>query len=411
MPVKMEWDNTTMLTAMGMDWEDPTTDIAILDLPSLEFTGASDVDGAVHFGVNMFEPPASPISQIISHDCMWSGTCGDVSHPGMKSGSCCGSKKGSSCSGSSSRINSITTSLTNANNSSTASQQTTTTTITTTPTQVAVTKQAVKLNQIPAGRSLLLSSRMPTIASNTVKTVTNRMAMTSDKGGTNTRPDTPLSLDDETPEFKHQIDLVGSIAGSASHLYTHHSQSSHQPSYIKREREDSQTIIDMLKKHLEDDDVEGQKSGQISEILSSNFTNRTDNVLDYLKYLSDYEEAADDDSTMDSDSEYASSYGSEGQGNSGAGKIANYHNLPTIKAEYQETSFGDHSYTRPKDRFDTRDLGVQTPSDSGKWRIHFLCLYQHLPFFSPKNAILKNLTPIKLSSDKKNQFSAFLVPR
>lgn len=388
----MEWDNTTIVSSMGMDWEDPTADIAmsILDLPALEFTADGETDA---FGLSMFEPPVSPISQIISHDCMWSGTCEDISHPGKphfnNKNSCC---KGSSSSSNTTSSNSTTTNnnnnVKNINNSQQQNNNNNTTNNSSSNNNnnnnIQIVKSgSVKLNEIPAGRSLLLSSRI-----NHQKTHHHQNhRITNDKGGTQTRPDTPLSLDDETPEFKHQIDLIGTITRGGNGHHNQHQQ-------IKREREDSLSIINLIKDHLEEDiDIEhcsvggagknGGSSGNILDIISSKFDHTNENVLDYLKLLSDYEEDEnDDDSAVESDSEYASSSYERSSQNSNAssssgGKIGNSNNhnnnhnnnnsyLPTIKVEYQETSFGDHSYTLPKNRFDTRDLGVQTPSDSGK---------------------------------------------
>lgn len=386
MPVKMEWEHTTMVSAMGMDWDDATTDIALLDLPALEFTTESDPYFA-SYGVNLFETPMSPKHQIISHDCMWSGTCGDKSHPGKTH------PLNTPCSTATSilptsNVNSCKL-LTNTNKV-TLMQPQTTVVLQSPQTQAQVMKQhQVKQEmKIPAGRSLLRNfNNNNNNISSSKQLIRNGV---NDKGGTTTRPDTPLSLDDDSPEFKHHIDLAGTIAGTMNNQFSNGRKIS-----ICANNDDSSHIITLLKEHLEDDDVQGQKSGQILEILSNTFGNdangQSDNVLDYLKYLSDYEE---DDSAVDMDSdsdEYTSSSSGYGcsssitktdkysnciSSSSSTNSSAQLSHVP-VPYDYQETHFGDHSYTRPKDRFDTRDLGVQTPSDSGKFK-SFLFLYYTL---------------------------------
>lgn len=384
MPVKMEWDNTTMVSAMGMDWDDATTDIALLDLPIHEFTTESDPYFAA-YGVNLYESPMSPIHQIISHDCMWSGTCGDKSHPGKTHPLNTPCSTATSISSSSSNNNTTNTNNNNNVNSCKLTNNKINMMQTTTTQQQGVKNVKQEQMKIPAGRSLLRNfnnnNNNSTINSSSKQLIRNGV---NDKGGTNTRPDTPLSLDDDSPEFKHHIDLAGTIAGTMNNQFSNGRKIS-----ICANNDDSSHIITLLKEHLEDDDVQGQKSGQILEILSNTFGNdangHTDNVLDYLKYLSDYEEddSAVDDMDSDSD-EYTSSSSGYGCSSNSIIKTEKYSNcissstsnsnnnaqLSHVPVPYdyhhQETHFGDHSYTRPKDRFDTRDLGVQTPSDSGK---------------------------------------------
>uniref|UniRef100_A0A336MPM9 CSON002806 protein n=1 Tax=Culicoides sonorensis TaxID=179676 RepID=A0A336MPM9_CULSO len=379
MPVKMELDNESMVYSMGMDWDDATTNMALLDLPSLEFT-TDDPYFSTH-GVSLFDAPLSPKHQIISHDCMWSGSCGDKSHPGKthplntpcstatsispsNSSSCNNNNNVNSC-----KMININNNLNSGNNKINLNQQ-----------QNQVVKQQVTTikqeQKIPAGRSLLLNSRSNLTSKSTL--IRNEVKNGS---GTITRPDTPLSLDDDSPEFKHHIDLAGTIAGTMNNQFSNGRKIS-----ISANSTDETHIITLLKEHLEEDNNGSQSSGFL-ELLSNTFNrddNQNENVLDYLKYLSDYDVEEEDDSAVDMDEsdsdEYTSSSSGYGCSSSNSiGKKIQYNsnncaqlsNVP-VSYDYQETNFGDHSYTRPKDRFDTRDLGVQTPSDSVKYYHHQL---------------------------------------
>lgn len=379
------------LASMGMEWEDSS--VQILDFPTLEYTSIEN-DAAC---LNMFEPPSSPMNQIISHDCMWSGTCGDKSHPGklakvvtqpiQQNGSTpvssCGGSENNSCNGhntDSSTSNSTTNNSGTVTNNSCGSNIKNNSSTSNGKIQISSSNsnhqpngmQTIKMvagkamPQIAAGQSLLLSRNKQIngsnqIINNNVKTMTNRMTtLVADgtKSGTATRPDTPLSLDDDSLVFKHQINLVETIAGSGGHR--------------RREDSNSQTIINMLREHLEED-LPAQRTDQLYDIISSTFgavTDPEENVLDLIPCLSDYENDNEITSDADSDSE-ESSYSASGS--------SYHHHHQQIQQpatyDYQETSFGDHSYTRPKDRFDTRDLGVQTPSDSGKSQVLSLCYY------------------------------------
>ncbi|XP_063706070.1 myc protein [Culicoides brevitarsis] len=363
MPVKMEWEHTQMVSAMGMDWNEATTDIALLDLPTLEFTTESDPFFS-GYG-NIFESPAETAKeQIISQDVMWGGT--------SSTKNVAANEKAGSISAKSATKQQVMNHV--------------------------MSKQQLQ-EKIPAGRSLLRNINNNNHSNNNnlsskqqqqMMIVAARQNEKNCSSGTATRPDTPLSLDDDSPEFKHNIDLAGSIAGTLNSQISNGrkisiSATSPQISTqngvqgVASPNDESQHIITLLKEHLEDDD--GNKSGQILDILSTNGFDNSENVLDFLQYLSDFEE---DDSAVDLDSdsdEYTSS--SSGYGCSSNSVVKNNDKYSSymsnssstssnnaqlshvpVPYDYQETHFGDHSYTRPKDRFDTRDLGVQTPSDS-----------------------------------------------
>lgn len=405
MPVKMDWDHNTMLQAMGMDWDETSTDIELLDLPAFEFTSDSTDPCFVSscsnlYTTSIFDPPISPKQQIISHDCMWSGTCGDKSHPikmKLKENNNNQTVNGSSATNTKQQEQVITQAVNNENSCKLQNTLNSTSKASSCPVNGMQTMQNASVTnnktqiKVQAGRSLLLSSRnnINSTSATTMTCINNRdVNENNNKSGTNTRPDTPLSLDDDSPEFKHHIDLAGTIAAT-----TMNGQSNRSNSISSTD--DSAHIITMLKQHLEDDDVQGQKSEQILEILSSTFgnnsDNRKDNVLDYLQYLSDYEAIDDDDSgDLDSDSDYASSSGggmgydyASSSSSSGIKTESGYSTAAHPPYDYQETNFGDHSYTRPKDRFDTCGLGVQTPSDSGKFLILYISLktnYQSYKF-------------------------------
>lgn len=330
------------------------------------------------------------MNQIISHDCMWSGTCGDKSHPGkppraiaqpIQNGNCTtngtddnnssNSKTSSSTTGAASvAVNSCKANSNSSTHSSSGKIQISSGHSSSGSNHnSAVKTMAIKVNQIAAGQSLLLSRNkngtqlVPQIATSNGKSMPSRISSTNgcdrnNSSGTATRPDTPLSLDDDSPEFKHNLDLAGTIDGAV-----------YGNGYGRR-REDSQTIIDKLKATLEDD-VQGLQ--QFRDIFSSTFgaiDNPEENVLDLLQCLSDFE-AQDDEMTSDADSDSEeSNYSSSGYNNQSQQSPATVASYDYHHHHQTETSFGDHSYTRPKTLFDTRDLGVQTPSDSGKLPFH-----------------------------------------
>lgn len=58
-----------------------------------------------------------------------------------------------------------------------------------------------------------------------------------------------------------------------------------------------------------------------------------------------------------------------------AQSLANSMSMNTTQYENTQSMHSDHSYTRSKSRVDVINLGVQTPSDSGKY--HFIHTYMH----------------------------------
>lgn len=331
MPVKTknaDWADVPSIYS-GMDFTDEDMDwnISFIDLPVSEFlTGAEELE---YYNSPLTDQTLTTKYQIRHHDCMWSGRCG--SHP-----------EKSKCNQKHSNHNN------NNNNNQSTQQQTKTTNLSTvtapltnltgvSPTQICQMKQQIQ-QQIPAGRSLLRQNqlkpiRLPVIQQTDFSREREIIA----------RPDTPLSLDDDPPEFKHSIDLAACTVGS------------NNMSLVTDEQDSATTAINKIKESLEDSSTQNNITQQIKlepESLSD--------ILKDMKYLSDFEEMDDNDDRdsavdMDSDSESGGNTTTESSMSS-----------QSTAYEYQATHVGDHSYTRCKNRVDTVGLGVQTPSDSGE---------------------------------------------
>lgn len=351
MPVKTknaDWADVPSVYS-GMDFSDEDMDwnISFIDLPVSEFlTGAEELE----YNSPLTEQTLTTKYQIRHHDCMWSGRCG--SHP-----------EKSKCNQKHSNIN---------HNNNNQPQQTKTTNLSTAtaplthltavpPTQICQMKQQIQ-QQIPAGRSLLRQNqlkpiRMPVIQQTDFLREREIIA----------RPDTPLSLDDDPPEFKHRIDLAACTVGS------------NNMSLISDET-DSATIINKIKESLEDSST--PNNIDIVQQIKLEPESLSD-ILKDMKYLSDFEEMDDDgdrDSAVDMDSD------SESGGNT---TTESSMSSQSTAYEYQATHVGDHSYTRCKNRVDTVGLGVQTPSDSGEF--FFICTFlfclRYLIFFAKQLAL------------------------
>jgi hypothetical protein len=302
--------------------------------------------------------PASPKYQIRHHDCMWSGTCVDKSHPNKKKGlfSC---------------PSAATPAGAQPQPQQTATDQTATV-VAIKPTDIVqkivngnkqisnknimsqniLLKSVMKADKIPAGRSLLISRNAVTkdqkIAGFEIKSEKKDCPVIVN----NLRPDTPLSLGDDPPEVKQNNE------------------------YSKMMK------INMLREHLEDcskDTYLPTKCQTQSDIHDIN------DILEDLQYLSDYE--IDDDGFMDNvdmdedgDESMNDSYTQEDDLKTT--KITKLLTNAVIQSENSRSQqkkqqleltinqpeyMGDHSYTRPKSRYDLVGLGVQTPSDSGEF--------------------------------------------
>lgn len=378
------WDDAHNI---DIDWEQDFG-IQFMDLPTSEFlTSAAELEqtyGSASCAVNGWDQPASSKLQIRNHDCMWSGTCFDQSHPGKMG---CGTNHGatSNTQNQSEVTNKFSTvtavAAASLNNNVAVTQKPILTPANTSALNInnnitsKITTFKPQTAQIPAGRSLLINprikqqqqmSKIPIVS-------TSDFLRERDSSVPLHRPDTPLSLDEDPPEFKHNIDLatctIGSnrmsLTGNSRH-YKNHQNHHDDPS--------SHRIINMLKEQLED-----TESGSLRTCMTSS-SGEIGSLTDLLNDLEEMEEMesgdGDDshgeelDSDTDSNADTSSRSSSKGGGISGGYTHAHHQEMSPSSSsssssyEYQGTHVGDHSYTRPKDRYHLTGLGVQTPSDS-----------------------------------------------
>lgn len=288
--------------------------------------------------VRMDEEPLSPQSQIRNHDCMWSGRC--TTHPNECLGSRSCNKQTSSEPDSKKNIILATT------------QTTTTTGEKTVLAAVSAVGQRKQAQNIPPGRSLLrLNHAKPNAVIKLPNVSTNDFLRERDHPA---RPDTPLSLDDDPPEFKHTIDLAACTMGSNKMSLINESQTE---------------IINILKEHLED---ENSSQTQIRNKLSSYLPSLTksETIEDLYKDMQSFSDYEFDDDEEEEEEERANESDSSDSGNASAIELSQSSagSSPNTTTTYENTQsmHSDHSYTRSKSRVDVIGLGVQTPSDSGK---------------------------------------------
>lgn len=404
------WISNNLDASLYMSCEEEDFRMSFLDispselLPALE---SYDSHGLCDF--NDFLSASSPASskyQIRHHDCMWSGTCVDKSHPNKKKG-------GYSTCPTNISNGTATAATTNSNNQVTVKQE-----LVDTPDSPIIQvvkpnevmqnsfltninncklmsnknimsnnnifmKSVMKADKIPAGRSLLLNSNnkitnlnkaICSIGNQSLKppqqTQQVEYAVKSEFPNTvhNLRPDTPLSLGDDPPELKTMK-------------------------------------INMLREHLEDqsDMCFTKHTERFSTRCST--TDLTE-LLHDIQYLSDYDDnLADENSMIDMEDETDESL--DGNENNDYDQddelktknIKNFLTKAVIQSENvkmqkeshekfhqqgqtqqqqamtQNQYMGDHSYTRPKSRYDMLGLGVQTPSDSGEFLHIFHSFY------------------------------------
>lgn len=394
------WEDTKMISIKQElpNWDDPNNiDIdwdedfrfQLMDLPTSEFLNSAaefeQTYGGSSFSAAGWDQLASAKPQMIrNHDCMWSGTCFDQSHPGKMG---CGANHAEDPSGATNKFRTLTALAAASLNSNVAATQKPILTPSNTSALNINNNMTPKINtfktaQIPAGRSLLINPRMKQQQqTNNVPTITTSDFL-RDRETTvplHTRPDTPLSLDEDPPEFKHNIDLATCTIGSNRLSLTSHSRhySNHQNHH---DDPSSHRIINMLKEQLEDMD-----SGSLRMTSSSGEVGSLSDLLHDLKEIEgdDGEDSHGDDMDSDTDSnaDNGSSRGSSKGGGIPGGYTHAHHqemspssssssssssasSSPPASYEYQGTHVGDHSYTRPKDRYHLTGLGVQTPSDS-----------------------------------------------
>lgn len=351
-------------TIEHIDWD--SSAFQMMQIESSEFMTTvaefEQMDPALSSGL-WPDQPVSPKLQIRNHDCMWSGSCADQSHPG-KFGACGADHGPQPQEAAFNTVTAVAAASLNSQKSAAILTPSNSSNIITTTPKINPAKAA----QIPAGRSLLINprikqqnshqnqiSRIPNVS--TQDFLRERESAMPMHG----RPDTPLSLDEDPPEFKHNIDLATCTIGSnrlsltGSRPYRHHHPTHDEAS--------SSRIINMLKEQLED-----TESGSLRTYMTSS----TGEIGSLTDLLNDLEEIEGDSSheELDSDTESNSSRSSKGglpggythahhQGNSSSSSSSS-----SSSYEYQGTHVGDHSYTLVKKHFNPNELGVQTPSDS-----------------------------------------------
>lgn len=353
-----------------------------LNYPLSEFY--TTIDEQFDFSRNTIDDePQSPQSQIRNHDCMWSGRC--TTHPNE-----CHLGNRSNCNTKYLNENDMkkTTQNSNAGQQTQSKQQQPQPSTTPAVSQVVQQSYSAQKKQqqqpqqpqqqqnIPAGRSLLRLNQMKQPVVIKVPNVsTNDFLKDRDFIA---RPDTPLSLDDDPPEFKHNIDLAACTMGSNKMSLITESQTE---------------IINILKEHLQDENSsQTQMRNKLSNYLPSMTKNESiDDIYKDIKTFADFQDDYDDDEEDDAASESDSSFNASNNSISSSGTnnntttnnmlsssagVAHNSSMNTTQYENTQSMHSDHSYTRSKSRVDVISLGVQTPSDSGKYH-SFYSIQKH----------------------------------
>lgn len=323
---------------LDMDTSDILNEMNTFDSANMDFS-------------DILTSTSSPKYQIRHHDCMWSGTCVDKSHPSKKKG--------------------INLCPASTSTTTTHQPQNDTCTMTQKPADITakfatakaimspssfMSKNMACKDKIPAGRSLLINSRINT---NTAPTKTSHQINDSrsidgsckeldtvmNVSISSLRPDTPLSLGDDVPEFKNSIDLTPCPSSNR----------------VKFDDPNSTKIINMLAEQLEE--TVNDNTPIIGPYNLTRTANDLNDILTDITFLSDYEDLGDDSSALDIDDDEASD--EMDFKSSKMNKILGSSILPKVLTP--RPFMDDHSYTRPKgSRYDLNALGVQTPSDSGE---------------------------------------------
>jgi hypothetical protein len=346
------WDESS---SPYINFDDEDWSMKLLDVETSELypSGFVPFDGVNMDLSDILTAPPSPKYQIRHHDCMWSGTCVDKSHPSKKRGmSFCPAGTSTTIHQPQSETcnklietgkNCVSKNIMTPNN---------------------IIKNIVCKEKIPAGRSLLINSRVNTNTAPT-KAIYQSKDDKSINGSSkdfdtilnaplNIRPDTPLSLGDDVPEFKSNIDLTPCPSSNR----------------VKFDA-NSTKIINMLAEHLEEtsnslNDTTPFIGGFRQQRLPPSDLNE---ILKDITFLSDYEDLGDDSSAVDMDDDENSDEIEYKSITFGKKRSLNVLPQATTSRTISHHEFiSDHSYTRPKgSAFDLNSLGVQTPSDSGEF--------------------------------------------
>ncbi|XP_055304041.1 myc protein [Sitodiplosis mosellana] len=320
-------DHTSVAFDADMDWS-----YNALNFPSSEFyTDQFD------FGIEDFEP-LSPQSQIRNHDCMWSGRC--TTHPNE----CLNSRNNCNKKLVTQNQETKSTQPQQQQKQQQQPQQQQNNTASLLQTQ-KLNVQQKKQQNIPAGQSLLRLKHVKPTAIRVPNITTNDFLNDRDFIA---RPDTPLSLDDDPPEFKHNIDLVQACTVGSNKM-----------SLID---ESPTEIINILKEHLED--TSSNRAPKVTGYMSSIGADSDDlnEIINDIKCMSDFE-SEDDEEAEESDATNDSFNVSNTMVTIPTQNPASVKNTITAY-DIAQSMHSDHSYTRSKSRVDVIGLGVQTPSDS-----------------------------------------------
>lgn len=368
----IQWSDATLHT-----WDDDLWEMNLLG-PELndQLFASFDIEPNVDIS-DLVNVPSSPKYQIRHHDCMWSGTCVDKSHPSKKKG-----------------INLCTASTANQEQvDTTLNTQKTTENVKVilnknimTPKNIMSTIVCKNNNsKLATSRSLVVNNNSSTtqrVNTNTAAAYSIKQENTSkdqcksvdldsimNTSIANLRPDTPLSLGDDVQELKHNIDLTPCPSSNR----------------MKFSDPNSLKIINALAEELEETSNslnEAVPFGSFRNIQRSSPTDLQE-ILQDITFLSDYEDQCDDSSIIDMDDDDQldeSDYKEENP----VQKMftANIKSQAMTSRPVSHHEFiSDHSYTRPKQsRYDMISLGVQTPSDSGECLIPFFKTTHTLEF-------------------------------
>jgi hypothetical protein len=399
MPVKSA--DTMMASGQQLDsmWNDMTpayfdefldmqflnTDPAASLFPNYEGPDAGSMDFS-----DIITQPSSPKFQIRHHDCMWSGTCVDKSHPSKKKGMCAAAAAAAAAAAQLQQQSQSQSAAAQLESPSAAVKVVTQKSIMTpnvmktmmSSSKGSAISSSISNSKLAGQRSLLISNNNNSNTVSNLRVNTNTAALTQ-KHSINTarciessrqsaefdsmmnasiaslRPDTPLSLGDDVPEFKHNIDLTPCPSSNRMKF--------NDPNSIK--------IINALAEHLEE--TSNSLNDPINPFMGGFRANKStptdlNEILTDITFLSDYEDLNDDSSIIDMDDDDLDEhdYKSKMFANSLMSQASTSSTSSTMsRSTINHHEFiSDHSYTRPKgSHYDPIALGVQTPSDSGEF--------------------------------------------
>lgn len=340
------------------------------DLPLLEFQ--TEIENYLDHEADLmaYDQPL-PAMTILNHDCMWSGRC--TTHPGgcTRNRGTCSNKAVAGAQPPIGTGNASTTPQTTQAKPA-SGQLASTSLLNVQPIKVQPTKRSQQ--NIPAGQSLL---RLKNTSAKHINVP--GLSVTDFLDRDQTRPDTPLSLDDdEVGDCKHSIDIAACTMGSNEmSLVQKNQQQTHAGSSPTE-------IIKILKQHLEDSS--DRSVPNVPSYMSTQSDDGLDELINDIQSLSDFENDIGDidfecDQSQSSDQSLSISNTvtklptkpqpslllAHPPAKANATSISTAATIMNIK----QSMHSDHSYTRCKSRVNVSALGVQTPSDSGTCCVRF----------------------------------------